>query len=106
MHDRPLKRFQAKWVPVRVKKTRQTRNLEPRFDSIETEKALGIERAARFYFGTPDDRIMGGGGLGNGGGAGMVGGAAAGPVLLQVGGTFVVPTGAVYEPTDGAVTVP
>jgi hypothetical protein len=49
---------------------------------------------------------MGGGILGNGGGVGMVGGAAAGPVLLQVGGTFVVPTGAVYEPTDGAVTVP
>jgi MarR family transcriptional regulator, temperature-dependent positive regulator of motility len=37
----PLKRFQAKWAPVRVKKTRQIKNLEPRFDSIETEKALG-----------------------------------------------------------------
>jgi hypothetical protein len=35
-----LKRFQAKWAPVRVKKTRQIKNLEPRFDSIETEKAL------------------------------------------------------------------
>jgi hypothetical protein len=34
-----LERFQAKWVPVRVKKTRQIKNLEPRFDSIETEKA-------------------------------------------------------------------
>ena len=42
-----LERFQAKacpgldpgWRPVRVKKTRQTKNLEPRFDSIETEKA-------------------------------------------------------------------
>src|SRR5450432_520424 len=33
-------RFQAKWRPVRVKKTRQTKNLEPRFDSIEAEKAL------------------------------------------------------------------
>ncbi len=33
-------RFQAKWKPVRVKKTRQIKNLEPRFDSIETEKAL------------------------------------------------------------------
>ena len=31
-----LKRFQAKWKPVRVKKTRQIRNPEPRFDSIET----------------------------------------------------------------------
>jgi hypothetical protein len=33
-------RFPAKWRPVRVKKTRQIKNLEPRFDSIETEKAL------------------------------------------------------------------
>ena len=36
------KRFQAKWRPVRVKKTRQIENLEPRFDSIETEKALAL----------------------------------------------------------------
>jgi len=35
-----LERFQAKWRPVRAKKTRQIKNLEPRFDSIETEKAL------------------------------------------------------------------
>jgi hypothetical protein len=34
-------RFQAKSKPVRVKKTRQIKNLEPRFDSIEAEKALG-----------------------------------------------------------------
>jgi hypothetical protein len=27
--------------PVRVRKMRQIRNLEPRFDSIETEKAPG-----------------------------------------------------------------
>jgi hypothetical protein len=32
-----LERFRAKWRPVRVKKTRQTKNLEPRFDSIETD---------------------------------------------------------------------
>ena len=32
--------FSSEVDPVRVKKTRQTRNLEPRFDSIETEKAL------------------------------------------------------------------
>jgi hypothetical protein len=31
-----LERFQAKWKPVRVKKTRQIKNLERRFDSIET----------------------------------------------------------------------
>jgi hypothetical protein len=30
------------WRPVRVKKTRQIKNLEPRFDSIETKKALLI----------------------------------------------------------------
>jgi PAP2 superfamily len=41
-HDRP-KRFRAKWIPVRVKKTRQKSNQEPRSDSIGTEKAL--ERA-------------------------------------------------------------
>src|SRR5260370_12188577 len=37
-----LERFQAKWRPVRVKKTRQIKNLEPRFDSIETERALDV----------------------------------------------------------------
>jgi hypothetical protein len=42
---RLLERFQAKWKPVRVKKTRQIKNLEPRFDSIETEKALALPDA-------------------------------------------------------------
>jgi hypothetical protein len=41
---RALERFQAKWKPVRVKKTRQIKNLEPRFDSIEAEKALDRRR--------------------------------------------------------------
>ncbi len=36
-------RIQAKWIPVRVKKTRQTSNLEPRFDFIEAEKALVLK---------------------------------------------------------------
>src|SRR5215204_4615110 len=44
----PLERFQAKacpaldagWIPVRVKKTRQNKKVEPRSDSIGTEKAL------------------------------------------------------------------
>jgi len=36
-----LERFPAKWTPVRVKKTRQNKKLEPRSDSIGTEKALG-----------------------------------------------------------------
>jgi hypothetical protein len=38
-----LERFQAKGKPVRVKKTRQIKNLEPRFDSIEAEKALASQ---------------------------------------------------------------
>jgi hypothetical protein len=42
--ERDLERFQAKWRPIRVKKTRQIKNLEPRFDSIETEKALGTAK--------------------------------------------------------------
>jgi hypothetical protein len=32
-----LERFRAKWTPVRVKKTRQNKNLELRSDSIGTE---------------------------------------------------------------------
>ena len=32
-------------IRVRVKKTRQIKNLEPRFDSIETEKALDAYEA-------------------------------------------------------------
>jgi len=43
-----LERFRAEWLPVRVKKTRQNKNLELRFDSIETEKALGA--FVRCYF--------------------------------------------------------
>jgi retron-type reverse transcriptase len=46
-----LKRFPAKWTPVRVKKTRQNKKLEPRSDSIGTEKALDEElekRSQRF----------------------------------------------------------
>jgi hypothetical protein len=35
-----LERFPAKWMPVRVKKTRQNKRLELRSDSIGTEKAL------------------------------------------------------------------
>ena len=38
-----LERFRAKWIPVRVKKTRQNKNLEPRSDSIGTEKALALD---------------------------------------------------------------
>src|SRR3954464_5459319 len=31
----------SKWIPVRVKKTRQNKKIEPRSDSVGTEKALG-----------------------------------------------------------------
>jgi hypothetical protein len=47
-----------------------------------------------------------GDGLGIGAKVGLLGRGAAGPVLLHVSGTFVVSTEAVYEPTEGAVTVP
>ena len=42
-----LERFPAKWRPVRVKKTRQIKNLEPRSDSIGTETALVCESARK-----------------------------------------------------------
>ena len=35
-----LERFRAKWIPVRVKKTRQNKRLESGSDSIRTDKAL------------------------------------------------------------------
>jgi hypothetical protein len=34
-----LERFRAKWIPVRVKKTRQNKRLELGSDSIRTDKA-------------------------------------------------------------------
>ena len=37
-----LERFRAKWAPVRVRETRQNKNLKPRSDSIGTEKALAV----------------------------------------------------------------
>jgi hypothetical protein len=46
-----LERFQAKWTPVRVKKTRQNKRLEPRFDSIGTQKALVAQFAPDQLFG-------------------------------------------------------
>ncbi len=41
-----LERFRAKWTPVRVKKTRQNKRLEPGSDSIRTDKALAACQAA------------------------------------------------------------
>jgi hypothetical protein len=35
-----LERLPAKWMQVRVKKTRKNKELEPRSDSIGSEKAL------------------------------------------------------------------
>jgi hypothetical protein len=48
-----LERFQAKWVPVRVKKTRQIKNLELRSDFIGTEMALGRAQKFRVIGGHP-----------------------------------------------------
>ena len=36
-----LERFRAKWVPVRVRKTRSNKDMEPRSDSIGTEMGPG-----------------------------------------------------------------
>src|SRR5580698_7292316 len=44
--SRSLERFRAKWIPVRVKKTRQNKNLEPGSDSIRTGKALAVNHGA------------------------------------------------------------
>ncbi len=38
--DPQTERFRAKWTPVRVKKTRQNKSMEPGSDSIRTDKAL------------------------------------------------------------------
>jgi hypothetical protein len=46
-----LERFQAKWLPVRVKKTRQTKRLEPGSDSIRTDKALDRRSGPLKWFG-------------------------------------------------------
>jgi hypothetical protein len=40
---RRLERFRAKWIPVRVKKTRQNKKPEPRSDSIGTEMARSVD---------------------------------------------------------------
>jgi hypothetical protein len=42
-----LERFPAKWGPVRVKKTRQIENPEPRSDSIGTKKGSRHRRKYR-----------------------------------------------------------
>ncbi len=48
-----LEHFQAKWTPVRVKKMRQYKDLEPRSDSIGTEMALACARVGRRAAGKP-----------------------------------------------------
>jgi N-acetylmuramoyl-L-alanine amidase len=45
----PLERFQAKWIPVRVKKTRQNKKIEPGSDSIGTEKARSGTRSGSCF---------------------------------------------------------
>jgi hypothetical protein len=39
-----VERFQAKWTPVRAKKTRQNKSLELRFGSIRTEALAQLRR--------------------------------------------------------------
>ena len=50
-HAGRLERFQAKWKPVRIKKTRQIKNLELRFDSIETELQTKHDGSASGFVG-------------------------------------------------------
>ena len=52
-----VERFRAKWIPVRVKKTRQNKNLEPRSDSIGTEKALGVRKSHELGYGVCGRRL-------------------------------------------------
>jgi cystathionine beta-lyase len=51
-----LEHFRAKWTPVRVKKMRQNKNLEPRSDSIGTETALVRDRDGFMTKTTPESR--------------------------------------------------
>jgi hypothetical protein len=55
---RHIERFPAKWVPVRVKKTRQNKNLEPRSDSIGTDKVLAENVEPVWNFAGPERLIM------------------------------------------------
>src|ERR1700760_548884 len=43
-HAPDSERFRAKWTPVRVKKTRQNKRLEPGSDSIRADKASRVDR--------------------------------------------------------------
>jgi uncharacterized protein YbaR (Trm112 family) len=52
-----LERFPAKWIPVRVKKTRQNKRLELRSDSIGTEKALGLPESRRTTMSATPERL-------------------------------------------------
>ena len=42
-----LERFEPKWIPARVKKTRQNKQPEPRSDFIGREKALARDLLLR-----------------------------------------------------------
>ena len=53
--DHQLEHFPAKWTPVCVEKMRQNKELEPRSDSIGTEKALDAWRRTIGWF----DRSLG-----------------------------------------------
>ncbi|MGE0063450.1 MAG: cupredoxin domain-containing protein [Xanthobacteraceae bacterium] len=47
-----MKRFRAKWAPVRVKKTRQNKNRESGFDFIKAGKALALAALCLAFAGT------------------------------------------------------
>jgi hypothetical protein len=55
-----LERFRAKWTPVRVKKTRQNKNLELRSGSIGTGKPLdrGAELALKAFVSTKSGNLV------------------------------------------------
>jgi hypothetical protein len=48
--QRWLKRFQAKWMPVRVKKTRQNKQIEPPFRFNRNGKGSGSDHVAAGFF--------------------------------------------------------
>jgi plastocyanin len=47
-----MERFRAKWVPVRVKKTRQNKSRESDFDFIKAGKALALAALCLAFAGT------------------------------------------------------
>jgi hypothetical protein len=53
MPDLCIERFRAKWIPVRIKKTRQNKKIERGRDSIQSERALGLAGVTEFQTKSP-----------------------------------------------------